>query len=121
LNAEPRAFGFAPVPLLIGGDKFQSTAVYDADENKIGSIERVMIGKQTSNVSYALLSFGVRLEYKPAEYKLLLDRGYGSSHLLNCGLNMLLLNAPVPGPMPDVVAFNLVSRGPFGFGQRHFP
>ena len=43
---------------LIGSDKVEGTAVYGADGNKIGSIERVMIGKMDGKVSYAVLSFG---------------------------------------------------------------
>lgn len=43
---------------LIGSDKVEGTAVYGADESRIGSIERVMIDKQSGKVSYAVLSFG---------------------------------------------------------------
>ena len=43
---------------LIGSDKVEGTAVYGADRNKIGSIERVMIDKTSGRVSYAVLSFG---------------------------------------------------------------
>ncbi len=43
---------------LIGSDKVDGTAVYGADGEKIGSIERVMIEKTTGKVSYAVLSFG---------------------------------------------------------------
>jgi hypothetical protein len=43
---------------LIGSDKVEGTAVYGADGNKIGSIERVMIDKLSGKVSYAVLSFG---------------------------------------------------------------
>jgi hypothetical protein len=43
---------------LIGSDKVDGTAVYGADRNKIGSIERVMIDKLSGKVSYAVLSFG---------------------------------------------------------------
>jgi sporulation protein YlmC with PRC-barrel domain len=43
---------------LIGSDKVEGTAVYGADSNKIGSIERVMIDKKSGRVSYAVLSFG---------------------------------------------------------------
>ena len=43
---------------LIGSDKVQGTAVYGADGEKIGSIERVMIEKVSGRVSYAVLSFG---------------------------------------------------------------
>ena len=43
---------------LIGSDKVEGTAVYGADEKKIGSIQRVMIDKISGKVSYAVLSFG---------------------------------------------------------------
>ena len=43
---------------LIGSDKVEGTAVYGANDTKIGSIERVMIDKMTGTVSYAVLSFG---------------------------------------------------------------
>ena len=43
---------------LIGSDKVEGTNVYGAGDSKIGSIERVMIEKQSGKVSYAVLSFG---------------------------------------------------------------
>jgi hypothetical protein len=43
---------------LIGSDKVEGTAVYGADESRIGSIDRVMIDKRSGKVSYAVLSFG---------------------------------------------------------------
>jgi hypothetical protein len=43
---------------LIGSDKVEGTAVYGAGNEKIGSIERVMIDKLSGKVSYAVLSFG---------------------------------------------------------------
>ncbi len=43
---------------LIGSDKVEGTAVYGADDKKIGSIERVMIDKLSGKVSYAVLGFG---------------------------------------------------------------
>jgi hypothetical protein len=43
---------------LIGSDKVQGTAVYGADGEKIGAIERVMIEKVSGKVSCAVLSFG---------------------------------------------------------------
>ena len=43
---------------LIGSDKVEGTAVYGADHEKIGSIERVMIDKIGGKVAYAVLSFG---------------------------------------------------------------
>jgi len=43
---------------LIGSDKVDGTDVYGVDNKKIGSIERVMIGKMDGKVAYAVLSFG---------------------------------------------------------------
>jgi len=43
---------------LIGGDKVDGTAAYGSDQEKIGSIERVMIDKISGKVAYAVLSFG---------------------------------------------------------------
>ena len=43
---------------LIGSDKVEGTAVFGADDQKIGSIERVMIEKMSGKVSYAVLGFG---------------------------------------------------------------
>jgi len=43
---------------LIGSDKVEGTAVYGADDTRIGSIERVMIDKVSGKVSYAVLGFG---------------------------------------------------------------
>ena len=43
---------------LIGSDKVEGTAVYGADEKKIGSLERVMIDKIGGKVAYAVVSFG---------------------------------------------------------------
>jgi PRC-barrel domain len=50
---EQREFGN-----LIGSDKVEGTAVYGADDKKIGSIERVMIDKVSGKVSYAVLGLG---------------------------------------------------------------
>src|SRR3977135_2124935 len=43
---------------LLCSDKVEGTAVYGPDDNKIGSIERVMIDKVSGRVSYAVLGFG---------------------------------------------------------------
>jgi PRC-barrel domain len=43
---------------LIGSDKVEGTAVYGADQNKIGKLERVMLDKISGKVAYAVLSFG---------------------------------------------------------------
>jgi hypothetical protein len=43
---------------LIGSDKVEGTAVYGADDRKIGSVQRVMIDKISGKVPYAVVSFG---------------------------------------------------------------
>ena len=43
---------------LIGSDKVEGTAVYGANSQRIGSIERVMIDKMSGKVAYAVLGFG---------------------------------------------------------------
>jgi hypothetical protein len=43
---------------LIGSDKVDGTAVYGADDRKIGSVQRVMIDKVSGKVAYAVISFG---------------------------------------------------------------
>jgi hypothetical protein len=43
---------------LIGSDKVDGTAVYGADQKKIGSVERVMIDKMSGRVAYAVISYG---------------------------------------------------------------
>jgi hypothetical protein len=43
---------------LIGSDKVEGTAVYGADDQKIGSVQRVIIDKISGKVAYAVVSFG---------------------------------------------------------------
>jgi hypothetical protein len=43
---------------LIGSDKVEGTAIYGADNKKIGSVQRVMIDKISGKVAYAVISFG---------------------------------------------------------------
>jgi PRC-barrel domain len=43
---------------LIGSDKVEGTAVYSADDERIGSVQRVMIEKRSGHVAYAVVSFG---------------------------------------------------------------
>jgi hypothetical protein len=43
---------------LIGSDKVEGTAVYGVDNQKIGSVKRVMIDKISGKVAYAVVSFG---------------------------------------------------------------
>jgi hypothetical protein len=52
------AMGESETGNLIGSDKVEGTAVFGADDSKIGSIERVMIDKTSGRVSYAVLGFG---------------------------------------------------------------
>lgn len=43
---------------LIGSDKVEGTSVYGQNNDKVGTIERVMIDKPSGKVAYAVLSFG---------------------------------------------------------------
>jgi hypothetical protein len=43
---------------LIGSDKVEGTAGYGAVQQKIGSLQRVMIDKISGKVAYAVISFG---------------------------------------------------------------
>ena len=43
---------------LIGSDKVEGTAVYGADDRKIGTVQRVMIDKISGKIAYAVVSFG---------------------------------------------------------------
>ena len=60
---------------LIASDKVEGTAVYRSNGDKLGRIERVMIGKETGKVAYALMSFGgfmgIGLDYYPLPWSLL--------------------------------------------------
>src|SRR2546427_12420325 len=40
---------------LIGSDKVEGTAVYDANGERMGTIERVMLEKRSGQVAYAVL------------------------------------------------------------------
>src|SRR6202140_2388387 len=43
---------------LISSDKVEGTTVYGGDDQKIGSVQRVMIDKISGKVAYAVISFG---------------------------------------------------------------
>lgn len=43
---------------LISADKVQGTTVYNHAGEKLGTVEKIMIDKQTGKVAYALMSFG---------------------------------------------------------------
>lgn len=54
---------------LIASDKVEGTKVYNAEGEKLGSVDCVMLDKRSGNVAYALMSFGGFLgmgeEYHP--------------------------------------------------------
>jgi PRC-barrel domain len=60
---------------LIGSDKVEGTAVYRPNGDRIGKIVRVMIGKQSGKVGYAVMSFGgfmgIGEDYYPLPWSLL--------------------------------------------------
>jgi hypothetical protein len=60
---------------LIGSDKVEGTAVYRSNGEKIGNIARVMIGKRSGKVGYAVMSFGgfmgIGEDYYPLPWSLL--------------------------------------------------
>jgi hypothetical protein len=43
---------------LIGSDKVEGTNVYRSNGEKVGQIERVMLGKTSGKVAFAVMSFG---------------------------------------------------------------
>jgi hypothetical protein len=60
---------------LIASDKVEGTAVYGADGDRIGSIQRVLLEKRGGRVAYAVLSFGgfwgIGDEYYPLPWETL--------------------------------------------------
>lgn len=60
---------------LIGSDKVEGTPVYRSNEDRIGTIKRVMIDKLSGKVGYAVMSFGGVLgigdDYYPIPWSLL--------------------------------------------------
>lgn len=47
-----------PSGKLIAANQVQGTSVYDAKLEKLGSVEDVMIDKESGRIAYAVLSFG---------------------------------------------------------------
>jgi hypothetical protein len=43
---------------LIGSDKVEGTAVYGTNDERVGTVQRVMIDKISGKVAYAVVSFG---------------------------------------------------------------
>ena len=67
---------------MIESDRVEGTAVYDRKDNRIGSIKRLMIKKQTGKVAYTVMSFGGFLgvggSYHPLPWRsLTYDTGLG--------------------------------------------
>lgn len=60
---------------LVASDMVVGTAVYDPNDKKIGSVERLILEKTTGQVSYAVLSFGGFLgigeDYYPVPWQML--------------------------------------------------
>jgi hypothetical protein len=55
---------------LIGSDKVEGTNVFASNGEKMGSIERVMLGKKSGKIAYAVLSFGGFLGFGHDHYPL---------------------------------------------------
>jgi len=57
---------------LIGSDKVEGTNVYRSNGEKAGQIERVMLGKTSGKIAYAVMSFGgflgVGLDHYPVPW-----------------------------------------------------
>jgi len=53
---------------LIGSDKVEGTPVYRSNEDRVGTIKRIMIDKHTGKVGYAVMSFGGILGIGDAYY-----------------------------------------------------
>lgn len=60
---------------LIRADRVEGTSVYDMDGEKIGSIDSIMLTKDSGKVAYAIMSFGGFLgigeKYHPLPWHLL--------------------------------------------------
>src|SRR5450432_1997859 len=80
-------------PSLIGSDKVEGTAVYRSNGEKIGQIQRVMIGKQSGKVGYAVMSFGgfmgIGEDYYPLPWSLLTYNPQLGGYEINIGEEQL--------------------------------
>ena len=60
---------------LISSDKVEGTAVYNCQEQKLGSVHNFMVDKVTGQVAYAIMSFGGFLgigeKYHPLPWRVL--------------------------------------------------
>ena len=57
-NSKDRNLDRDETDMLIAANKVEGTNVYATDGDKLGSIDRVMIGKRNGRVEYAVMSFG---------------------------------------------------------------
>ena len=82
---------------LIGSDKVDGTAVYGPDQQKIGSVERVMIDKISGHAAYAVMGFGGFLGMGEDHYPIPWQRLTYNEKLGGYELNLTdeqLMNAP---------------------------
>ncbi|HEY2069885.1 MAG TPA: PRC-barrel domain-containing protein [Rhizomicrobium sp.] len=75
INAAGRDLSARESGNLIGSDKVEGTPVYRANGDRIGTIERIMIDKQTGDVAYSVMSFGgflgIGSDFYPVPWSLL--------------------------------------------------
>jgi hypothetical protein len=89
---------------LIASDKVDGTPVYRSNGEKVGRIERVMIGKTSGKVEYAVMSFGGFMgmgeDYYPLPWHLLTYNPSLEGYEVNLGEDGLR-RAPKCGPTWD--------------------
>jgi hypothetical protein len=67
----PTTLGETPLANpLIASDKVEGTAVFDASQERIGTIKNFMLTKREGRVSYVVMSFGGFLGLGESEYPL---------------------------------------------------
>ena len=93
LDTAATALETSETPSLIGSDKVAGTAVYDSEGDKMGRIERVMIGKYNGKAEYAVMSFGGFMgfgeDYYPLPWKLLTYNPQLGGYQVNIGEDQL--------------------------------
>lgn len=67
---------------LIASNRVEGTTVYGADQDKLGTIERLMIDKVSGRVAYAVMSAGGFLGLGEKAYVVPWDKLKYSSHLV---------------------------------------
>jgi hypothetical protein len=82
---------------LIASNKVEGTAVYNRDEEKLGSIYNFMVDKQSGQVEYAVLQFGglfgIGSDYYPLPWSVLTYNVDQSGYVVDIGKSVLE-NAP---------------------------